>query len=117
MFYENIFLFSTGTSPESTSLIPLPVIPTIPSFGFTDFPLSTATSSSSLSNDTIIQIHHDFDEDIQEFPNAIDPSIPSTALDAPSQSTSAPGQLFVALRRSIRPLDHLHILRPIIVIK
>nr|POE53045.1 hypothetical protein CFP56_06901 [Quercus suber] len=31
-----------------------------------------------------------FDEYIQKFPDAIDPSIPSTALDAPSQSSSAP---------------------------
>ena len=104
VFYENIFLFSTGTSLESTSLIPLPVIPTVPSSSFTDFPLSTTTSSSSsLSDDTVIQIHHDFDEDIQEFPNAIDPSIPSTALDAPNQSSSTPGQPSIVPKRSTRP--------------
>ena len=85
-------------------MIPLPIIPIVPSSSFTDFPLSTITSSSSsLSDDTVIQIHHDFDEDIQEFPNAIDPSIPSTALDAPNQSSSAPGQPSIVPKRSTRP--------------
>ena len=65
MFYENIFPFSMGTSPQSTDLIPLPIIPTVCSLVFLDFPLSnTTSSSSSLSDDTIIQIHHDFDKDI-----------------------------------------------------
>ena len=62
VFYETNFPFSLGTSPQSADLIPLPVIPTAPSSNFLDFPLSTPTSSSStLSDDTIVQIHHDFD--------------------------------------------------------
>lgn len=65
VFYENIFPFSSGTSPQSTYLILLPVVPIAPSSVFLDFPLSTSTSSSSsLSNDTIVQIHHDLDKDI-----------------------------------------------------
>ena len=79
-----------GTSPQSTDLIPLPIIPTVRSLVFLDFPLSnTTSSSSSLSDDTIIQIHHDFDKDIQVFPNAIDIPVPLPAFDAPNSLSNA----------------------------
>ena len=103
VFYENIFPFSTGISPQSIDLIPLPTIPTVPSLVFFFFPLSTTTSSSSsLSDDTIIQIHHDFDKDIQVFPNAIDIPVPLPAFDAPNSLSSASNQPYVAPRRSTR---------------
>jgi len=34
VFYDNIFPFSTGISLQSTDLIPLPAIPTVPSLVF-----------------------------------------------------------------------------------
>ena len=103
VFYENIFPFSTGTSLQSTDLIPLLVIPIVHSLVFPNFPLSTTTSSSSsLSDDTIIQIHHDFDKDIQEFPNSTDIPIPLPAFDAPNSLSSASDQPYVVPRRSTR---------------
>ena len=37
VFYDNTFPFSTGISPQSTDLIPLPAIPIVPSLVFLFF--------------------------------------------------------------------------------
>ena len=95
MFYESIFPFSSSTSPKCTNLIPLPVLPTTPSSNFLDFPFSTPPSSSlPLSDDTIVQIHHDFDEDIQDFPDAHDASDqPPAVLRRSTRPTKPPSYL------------------------
>ena len=93
MFHEIVFPFSKGTTIESTDLIPLPIIPSIPSPTFSDFPLSTTFSpSSSVSDDTIIQVHHDPDKETQDFPDALDASdalTESTTSVVPSHSPGA----------------------------
>ena len=93
MFHEIVFPFSKGTTIESTDLIPLPIIPSIPSPTFSDFPLSTAFSPSSLvSDDTIIQVHHDPGKETQDFPDALDASdafTKSTTFVVPSHSLGA----------------------------
>ena len=92
VFHESTFPLSSNL-PQSLELIPLHVFSSnsTPSSVFIDFPSSNPSLSSlPISDDTIVQIHHDFDEDIQEFPDA---------LDASDQS----GQPPIALRRSTRP--------------
>ena len=56
VFHETVFPFSKGTTIDSSDLIPLPVIPSIPSPSFSNFPLST-NNPSPISDDTIIQVH------------------------------------------------------------
>ena len=90
MFYESSFPFTSDNSPKCDNLIPLLVFPSAPSSNSLDFPFSTLSSSLSISDDTIVQIHQDFDEDIQEFLDAH---------DAPNASD----QHSIVLRRSTRP--------------
>ena len=67
VFHESEFPFSSNPSSQSLNLIPLPIfssnsahIPILP-----DLPSSNPFSSPQpISDDTIVQIHHDFDEDI-----------------------------------------------------
>ena len=62
--------------------IPLPVILLIPSGStYSSQHLPSIPSSSSVFDDSIIQVHHDFDEDIQDFPNAPNPNL---AYDVPN---------------------------------
>ena len=76
MFYESIFPFASVASPKCADLIPLHIFTSIPSSNSLDFPFSTSPSSTflPLSDDSIVQIHHDFDEDIQEFLDVSDSS-------------------------------------------
>ena len=89
VFYESNFPFTSDNSPKCDNLIPLPVFPSTPSSNSLDFPFFTPSSSLPIS-DTIVQIHQDFDEDIQEFPDAYD------APDASDQHS-------IVLRRSTKP--------------
>ena len=76
VFHESTFPLSSNL-PQSLELIPLHVFSSnsTPSSVFIDFPSSNPSLSSlPISDDTIVQIHHDFDEDIQEFPDALDAS-------------------------------------------
>lgn len=65
MFHERFFPFSSNDHTNYTALIPLPSIPPL-SYVFLD-----PTTSSLVSTDFIVQFHHDFDEDIQDFPDAL----------------------------------------------
>lgn len=83
----------------------MPTIPFIPSPTFFNFPLSTAPSfASSVSDDTIIQVHHDPNE--EDFPGAFDALTDTTTSIVPS---SYPGpsdplnSVSHVLRRSTRP--------------
>ena len=64
MFHEKVFPFASHSSLPYTDLIPLPNIPSISSV-FLDH-------TSSITADSILQIHHDLDLDDQAFPDAID---------------------------------------------
>ena len=64
IFHEKIFPFASHTSFPSSTLIPLPSIPSI-SPVFLD-PIS------SVNVDSIVQIHHDLDTNDQAFPDAFD---------------------------------------------
>ncbi|XP_075636898.1 uncharacterized protein LOC142609167 [Castanea sativa] len=67
------------------------------SFVFSDFTSSTPSHSSlPISVDTIVQIHHDFDENIQNFPDASVQSGQPTVADTSNQPP-------IFLRRSTRP--------------
>ena len=59
VFHEKVFPFASNSFLPSTGLIPLPSIPSIPSV-FLD-------PTSSVTADSIIQIHHDLDSDDQAF--------------------------------------------------
>lgn len=83
MFYESSFPFASDNSLKCDNLIPLPVFPSTPFSNSLNFPFSTTSSSLPIFDDTIVQIHQDFDKDIQEF------------LDASGQP--------IVLRRSTRP--------------
>ena len=85
VFHESTFPFSSNL-PKSLDLIPLPIFSSNPNLSsvFIDFPSSNPSLSSlPISDDTIVQIHHDFDEDIQEFPDAPDPLHASDQPDQP----------------------------------
>ncbi|XP_075658622.1 uncharacterized protein LOC142628397 [Castanea sativa] len=86
---------------HSLDLIPLSVFSSItPASIFSDFASSPLSHSSlPISADTIVQIHHDFDEDIQEFPNATDAYVQS----GQPTITVVSDQSSVVLRRSTRP--------------
>ena len=101
IFHESDFPFSSNTSSQSLNLIPLPIFSSnsTQSYVFTIFSSSNPFySSQPISDDTIVQIHHDFDEDIQEFPDVSDSS---HAHDLSTQSSIE--QPHVALRRTTRP--------------
>ena len=89
VFHESSFPFASDDSSQSATLIPLPVFPSTPSSESLVVPLSIPSPSLSISDDTIVQIHQDFDEDIHDFPDANDVS---DASDQPA-----------ILRRSARP--------------
>ena len=95
VFYESSFPFASNNSPKCDDLIPLPVFPSNPSSTSLDFPFSTPYSSSlPISDDTIVQIHQDFDGDIQDFPDAHDASNqPSTTLRRSTRPTKPPSYL------------------------
>lgn len=83
MFHERVFPFASNIESTPSPLIPLPSIPTLPPIFLDPLP------SSPVSNDSIVEIHHDFDKDIQDFPNApgIPISTPPIVSDAPRRST------------------------------
>ena len=89
VFHESSFPFASDDSSQSATLIPLPVFPSTPSSESLVVPLSIPSPSLSISDDTIVQIHQDFDEEVHEFPDATNVS------DAPAQPA--------ILRRSARP--------------
>ena len=89
VFHESSFLFASNDSSHSVTLIPLPISPSTPSSKSLAAPLFIPPPSLPISNDTIVQIHQDFDEEVHEFPDANDVS------DAPTQPA--------VLRRSARP--------------
>ena len=106
IFHESDFPFSSNPSSQSLTLIPLPIFSSNSAQSpiLTDLPSSNPFySSQPISDDTIVQIHHDFDEDIQEFPDVSDSSHDHN-LSTPSYVAQPHvGQPPVALRRSTRP--------------
>lgn len=68
MFHETIFPFSLNAidSASAFDLIPLPTIPPL-------YSVFLNPASSSVSADSIVQLHHDVDEDAQDIPDALDP--------------------------------------------
>ena len=79
VFHESSFPFALDDSPQFVTLIPLLVFPSTPSFESLIVPLSIPSPSLPIYDDTIVQIHQDFDEEVHEFPDANDVS------DAPTQ--------------------------------
>ena len=82
VFHKRVFPFSSNAHTDSTALIPLPSIPHLSSVFLDPTP-------SSVSADSIIQFHHDFDEDIQDFPDALENPVSELPLvsDVPRRST------------------------------
>ena len=105
IFHESDFPFS-NTSSQSLNLIPLPIFSSnfAQTSVLTNFPSSNPFYSSlPIFDDTIVQIHHDFDEDIQEFPDVSDSPHAHDLSNQPSVEQSHVDQPHVALRRSNRP--------------
>ena len=71
------------SNATAIDLIPLPNIPPF-SYVFLD-----PTPSSSVSADSVVQFHHDFDEDVQDLPDALDHDVsdPPIVSDVPRRST------------------------------
>ena len=66
VFHERVFRFSSNAPTTATNLIPLPNIPPLSSV-FLDL-----VPSSSASVGSIVQFHHDIDEDVQDLFDVLD---------------------------------------------
>ena len=67
VFHESSFPFASNDSSHSVTLIPLPIFPSPPSSESLAAPLFIPPPSLPISNDTIVQIHQDFDEEFMSF--------------------------------------------------
>ena len=98
-FHEKVFPFSvTEVVSSSSSLIPLPSMPPIPS-SFYDNPSQPSsipsTSSHTICDATIIDIHHDINEDLpQDLLEALgEVLVPNSPLRRSTRTTKPPSYL------------------------